>query len=202
MGSLRRGEHTDDTYGGKDWIDVAPGDDSLAVAALHDPDAFAELYRRHLTRVYRYVLARTADPHLAEDVTAQTFLAALEGIRRYRGDGQFAAWLLRIARNKLSDYFRGRKTTMPLEDAAYVAATDPLPDQVVASQLQIRQVARALQALAPDRAEALVLRLFGELSVAEIGVSMGKSDAAVKMLVHRGLRDLQQRLIASSEAES
>jgi RNA polymerase sigma-70 factor (ECF subfamily) len=182
-------------------VGSAIGDDALAAAARHDPDAFAELYRRHLTHVYRYLLARASDPHLAEDLTAQTFLAALEGIRSYRGDGQFAAWLLRIARNKVSDYYRDRRTTMPLEDAAQIAAIDPLPEQVIASRLHIEHVARALQALAPERAEALTLRLFGGLSVAEIGRSMGKSEAAVKMLVHRGLRNLQQRLGSRNEAE-
>ena len=91
---------------------------------------------------------------------------------------------------------------MPLEDAAHIAAIEPLPEQIIAGRMHIEQVARALQALAPERAEALALRLFGGLSVAEIGMSMGKSEAAVKMLVHRALRDLQQRLAWNSEAEA
>lgn len=90
---------------------------------------------------------------------------------------------------------------MPLEDAAHVAAMDPLPEQVIASRLHIEQIARALHALAPERAEALALRLFGGLSVAEIGRCLGKSEGAVKMLVHRALRDLQDRLALSNEAE-
>lgn len=200
-GALPRGERTDDIHAGEDRMSVALEDDRLAAAAQHDPDAFAELYRRHLARVYQYLLVRSTDPHLAEDLTAQTFLAALEGIRSYRGDGQFAAWLLRIARNKVSDYYRDRRTTTSLEDAAHLAAVDPLPEQVIASRQRVEHVARALQALAPERAEALALRLFGELSVAEIGRCMGKSEGAVKMLVHPALRDLQHRLGLSNEAE-
>jgi RNA polymerase sigma-70 factor (ECF subfamily) len=60
-------------------------------------------------------------------------------------------------------------------------------------------VARALQALAPDRAEALALRIFGGLDIAEVGEVMGKSEAAVKMLVHRAVNDLHERLAFRSE---
>ena len=66
----------------------------LARAALVDAQAFAELYRRHVTRVYRYHMARTGNEKDAEDLTSQTFMAALEGIRSFRGDGVFAAWLM------------------------------------------------------------------------------------------------------------
>lgn len=58
-----------------------------------------------------------------------------------------------------------------------------------------------LRVLAPDRAEAVALRIFSGLSVAEIGAVMGKSEAAVRMLMHRGIRDLQDRLAFKIEAE-
>jgi len=65
-------------------------DETLAREATENPAAFAELYRRHLSRVYRYLLIRVGDVHDAQDLTAQTFLAALEGIAGYRGRGNFA----------------------------------------------------------------------------------------------------------------
>ncbi len=169
-------------------------DDTLARLARHDSAAFAQLYRRHLDRVYRYLLVRLADVHQAQDLTAQTFLAALEGLARYRGEGEFAAWLLAIARHKAVDAMRHRPPTVPLEDAATMLSRDPSPEQVVAARLRLEQVARALRAIAPERAEALALRVFAGLSPAEIGAVMGKSEAAVKMLVSRAVRDLRQRL--------
>ena len=63
----------------------------LARAALTDCEAFAELYRRHVEHVYRYHMAHTGNQKDAEDLTSQTFMAALEGIRSFRGDGSFAA---------------------------------------------------------------------------------------------------------------
>lgn len=174
-------------------------DDRLARAARRDGDAFALLYQRHLDRVYRYCLARTGDVSTAQDLTAQTFLAALEHITSYRGDHGFRAWLLGIAQHKVADHFRARRTLLPLEAAADLPATTPSPEEIVLGQLQMAEVAAAMQALAPDRAEALALRVFGELSMAEIGAILGKSEAAIKMSVHRAIRDLRARLNPESE---
>src|SRR5262249_13943042 len=135
--------------------------------------------------------------HLAQDLAAQTFLAALEGISRYRGEGEFVAWLLSIARNKAMESFRKRQASgasVPRELAAGVASADASPERVIAARLRLEQVVRGLRAMAPERAEALQLRVFGGLSVAEVGAVMGKSEAAVKMLVSRAVRDLRERL--------
>ena len=64
-------------------------DAHLAHLARTDAEAFAELYRRHVTSVYRYHMAHTGNVNDAEDLTSQTFMAALEGIRSYRGTGSF-----------------------------------------------------------------------------------------------------------------
>lgn len=183
---------------------AAVGDEELVRRAQEhsdDPAAFAELYRRHLPRVYRYLLARLGDPHLAQDATAQTFLAALEGIGRYRGSGEFRAWLLMIAHNKAMDTYRARRATVPLEAAVEMASPAPSPEQLVATRLQLEEVLQAMRLLSPDRAEALALRIFGGMSVAEVGAAMEKHDAAVKMLVFRALRDLRDRLGVRIEAE-
>ena len=63
----------------------------LARQARVNAEAFAELYRRHVTRIYRYHMAHIGNVKDAEDLTSQTFMAALEGIRSYRGAGSFAA---------------------------------------------------------------------------------------------------------------
>jgi len=178
------------------------GDDgALAREARGNPAAFAELYRRHVNRVYRYLLVRVGDVHDAQDLTAQTFLAALEGIAGYRGRGEFVAWLLGIARRKAADHFRRGRTTLPLEAAAHVPDPNPLPDAVIEQRLRLERVTRALRGLSPDRAEALSLRVFGGLNAAEVGRVMGKSEAAVRMLVHRAMHDLQERLAPAAEAE-
>lgn len=172
----------------------AAAEQLLVRQAKSNPNQFAELYRRHVQRVYRYLLARVGLVEDAQDLTSQTFLTAWENLSTYRGDGAFGAWLLSIARHKVADHYRRRKVEEALDELENRQdAGTPLDDSLT-HKLQIEQLTRKLQTLAPDRAEALRLRIFGELSVAEIAPLMQKNEAAVRMLIHRGLKDLQQQL--------
>ena len=82
----------------------AVDDERLAWEARRSQDAFGELFRRHFQRVYRYHMSKTGCADEAEDLTSQTFMAALENIAADRADGSFAAWLLGIARRKAAQY--------------------------------------------------------------------------------------------------
>lgn len=168
-------------------------DEMLAARTRRDPAAFSELYRRHFGRVYRYQLAHTGNAVDAQDLTAQTFLAALEGIDGFREDGSFGAWLLGIARRKMALYYRSRRTETDLDSALDVPDMAPSLETLVGKRMQIAHICRLLKALSPERAEALSLVLFADLTAAETGELMGKSEAAVKMLVFRGLRELRER---------
>jgi RNA polymerase sigma-70 factor (ECF subfamily) len=179
-----------------------PADEtSLAREAAVNADAFAELYRRHLTRVYRYHVAHTGNVKDAEDLTSQTFMAALEGIRSYRGDAPFAAWLMGIASKKRFLFFRGRRPEVPIEAALQIPSPSLPTDKAAMSRLRIESISRALKQISADRAEALILRFFGELSMAETGRVLNKSEAAVKMLIARGLQDLRERTSLALEVE-
>ncbi|MBK8421675.1 MAG: RNA polymerase sigma factor [Anaerolineales bacterium] len=179
-----------------------PADElSLAREAAVNADAFAELYRRHVTRVYRYHAAHTGNVKDAEDLTSQTFMAALEGIRSFRGDAPFAAWLMGIASKKRFLFFRGRKPEVPIEAALHIPSPSLPTDKAAFSRLQIESISRALKQISADRAEALILRFFGELSMAETGRVLNKSEAAAKMLVARGLQDLRERTSLALEVE-
>ena len=176
----------------------------LARHAGMDVEAFAELYRRHLTRVYRYHAAHVGNARDAEDLTSQTFIAALEGIRSFRGTGSFAAWILGIASRKRLMFFRshGNKLEVPLDAAQHYPSPAIPTDQAAVQRLQLESISRALRQLSPDRAETLILIYFGGLSHAETGRVLNKSEAAVKMLAARGLQDLRERTSLALEVES
>ena len=179
-----------------------PADElSLAREAAVNADAFAELYRRHVTRVYRYHAAHTGNVKDAEDLTSQTFMAALEGIRSYRGEAPFAAWLMGIASKKRFLFFRGRRPEVPIEAALQIPSPSLPTDKAAFARLRIESISGALKQISADRAEALILRFFGELSMAETGRVLNKSEAAVKMLVSRGLQDLRERTSLALEVE-
>jgi RNA polymerase sigma-70 factor (ECF subfamily) len=172
---------------------LSTSDEELARRAAADQEAFAELYHRHYPRVYRYHMARLCQMHDAQDLTAQTFMAALEGITSFRGSGSFLAWLMGIARRKAALHFRSLKDELPLELVAEAPDPSPLPEAQAGQRLQMGQITQALKRLTPERAEAISLCVFGELSAAEAANLMGKSEAAVKMLLLRGIQDLRAK---------
>jgi RNA polymerase sigma-70 factor (ECF subfamily) len=174
-------------------------DEELSNLACEEPEAFSELYHRHVESVYRYHLARTGSVQDAEDLTAQTFLSALENLHTYHKNSPFINWLFGIASHKSADFYRHLKKNQSFE-------TDPGLDEITTNfegtidhDLRIDDITHALQSVISDRREALMLRLFAGLSAREIGQMMGKSEMAVKMLVHRGLKDLQKYLLEMSK---
>lgn len=175
----------------------------LAQQALHDVEAFAELYRRNLTRVYRYHVAHIGNTKDAEDLTSQTFISALEGIHSFRGSGSFAAWIMGIASKKRLMFLRSRgsKPEVPLDAALHYPSPGLPTDKAAAHQLQLESISRALRQISSDRAEALILTYFSGLSHAEAGRVLNKSEAAVKMLISRGLQDLRERTSLALEVE-
>ncbi len=172
-------------------------DQRLARLAREDHDAFEVLYRRHVTPVFRYCYARVENVHDAEDLTAQTFLVALESIRRYRGRGAFRSWLFGIARHKCMDHHRTAyakpQTSMENLQMLDTNAEDAEQHSILSDILDC--VEKLLPVLSPDRLEALRLRYWGGLSMREIGKVMRRSEAAAKMLVSRAISDLRERCV-------
>jgi RNA polymerase sigma-70 factor (ECF subfamily) len=165
--------------------------------AIRDPQAFDELYRQNVNRVFAYHLIRTGSREEAEDLTSQTFLAALEGLQGYRRQGNFSVWLFGIARRKLADHYR-RPTPLPLEMAENL---NGLIEEAIDHKLRLDEINRSLQTMDPERVEALTLRVYGQLSSSEIARLLSKSEGAVRNLVYRALQDLRKNLVCEYEME-
>ena len=179
-----------------------PADEvDLARQARTDAEAFGELYRRHVTRVYRYHMVHTGNVKDAEDLPSQTFMAALEGIGSFRGAGSFAAWILGIAARKKAMFFRRIKPEVQIEAADQIPSSNLGTDQLANQRLRLDSITRALKQISPERADAIALCFFSELTYAEVGVVLNKSESAAKMLVTRGLQDLRKRTSLAFEVE-
>jgi RNA polymerase sigma-70 factor, ECF subfamily len=177
-------------------------DETLAAQARADANSFAELYRRHVTHVYRYHIVHTGNVKDAEDLTSQTFMAAMDGIARYRRESTFATWLMGIARRQMALFFRRRKAEVSLEQVPDLPAAHLPIDLMVSRRISFQQAREALKRLSSERAEAIILCVFGGLSVADTARTLGKSEASVKMLISRGLQDLRTRTLLALEVEA
>ena len=169
-------------------------------AAKRDPGAFDQLYRRYVAQIYSLALYETRDPHLAEDITEGVFLKALSALPRFREQGEgpestFKVWLYAITRNAIATERRRslRHRDTPIELALELPANDD-PAATAEARLEARRALEAVMELPPERRQALVLRLVNELSAREIGEIMGKSEGAVRVLVHRALVAVRARM--------
>ena len=167
-----------------------PPDIQLVAAAQRNKAQFARLYRRYVTKVYRYLYVRLRDSAEAEDLTAQVFTEALEKLHTYREQGSFAGWLFTLARRRLIDHYRRRRPTLALNAARNVTDGTDVPGAVTHNQ-QLERLTQLVQQLDADQQELLSLRFAAELTYADIGAAVGKSEAAVKMAIRRLLNQLE-----------
>lgn len=166
---------------------------ALIASARRDPGAFGILYRRYVTRVYRYLFSHVRSEADAEDLTAQVFMAAWEGLGKYREQGNFPAWLFSIARNKVNDHFRKLRDHLSLDDAQLQLKQDWDPLDRVEMDESLRSLSALVQKLDVEQQELLRLRFAAELSYAEIAGILKKREAAVKMSIIRLLRQLRSQ---------
>src|SRR5262245_16916940 len=184
-------------------------DRPLVQAAKSDPARFDALYRRYLARVYSYAYYELGDHHAAEDATEATFVSALTNLQRFEerarpSDGEgastFRVWLFQIARNEVAGE-RRRAMRRPTEPIGETIVADPLNVEAEAVRRdQARQAWRAVGRLPGERRQAVVLRFVDELSTAEIAGVLGRSEGAVRVLIHRALRTIARELKGESRA--
>lgn len=153
-----------------------------------------------MAQIYSLALYETRDPHAAEDITEGVFLKALAALPRFREEGEgedstFKVWLYAIARNAIANERRRerRNPQDPLELALGVPAPDD-PAAAAETRLEAERALEAVMELPADRRQAVILRFVNELSAREIGEIMGKSEGAVRVLIHRALVAVRQRL--------
>jgi RNA polymerase sigma-70 factor, ECF subfamily len=174
----------------------------LVAAAKRDPAEFGPLYERYVDQIYRFAYRRTGNHADAEDVTAQTFQQALAALPSYEWRGlPFGAWLYRIASNII--YRRGRTSSreVAVEDVAVYVRTedyDDDPADLLDTQSDADELLRAIRMLPSDQQRALILKFARGLRNREIGDELGRSEGAVKQLVHRAMINLRATLERSN----
>jgi len=157
-----------------------------------DRTAFGELYRLYVTRIHRYVAYQINDRVLAEDITNQVFLRAMQAIGRYQHHSvpQFNAWIFRIAKNVVVDNWRAKRDTVPLDEALATERGETL-DAHFESLARREELQVAMQVLTEDQREVLILRFGMGMSHREVAERMDRNEEAIRALQFRAISSLR-----------
>ncbi|MCS6837123.1 MAG: sigma-70 family RNA polymerase sigma factor [Anaerolineae bacterium] len=172
-------------------------DAQLVVLAAYDKDAFGELYERYMPRIYNYIYYRTGNAHDAEDLTAKVFHRAIGHMKTYEEKGvPFQAWLYRIAHNLVANFHRdeGRRKIIPLDDYVAQSLRSEAPEKLLEDSEEKAALLRAIRRLPQERQDLLVMKFVDNLSNAEIGSILGRTEGAIKSLYHRTLLALREEM--------
>jgi RNA polymerase sigma-70 factor, ECF subfamily len=181
-------------------LDDAPDERLMAGVADGDRDAFAALYRRRRSDVFRFALLMSGSTAVADDVAQDVFMDVMRTASRYQpGRSAVVPWLFGIARNHVMRSLWRQRGVAPIEDAdgsaAIAVSTDPLAG--IARREYLAALRRALLALPVKYREAIVLCDLQEMTYADAAVSLGCAVGTVRSRLHRGRALLAARLSES-----
>ncbi len=166
-------------------------------------DAFGQLYERYGRDVFRFICAHLGNTQDAEDLTEEVFVRVWRALPRYHEKGvPFRAYLLRVSRNALIDFYRrSRRQGRPVSYEEYQHIPEQQTDltETLAVRSNRRELVRALAQLREDYREVLALRFLQDLSPQETAHVMQRSAGAVRVLQHRALQALREVLEKQSK---
>lgn len=171
----------------------------LVKRARKDPNAFSELYELNYKKIFNYILRRTTNIEIAQDITSETFVKALENIGGFKWKNiRFSSWLYRIASNEIANYFRKNKyKAVSFEKIAPLPSSSNLMEEIIEAEENIQkqkdflEISRSISKLPPIYQEVISFRFFEKKKISEISEILGKHEGTVKSLLHRGLEKLK-----------
>jgi len=163
-------------------------------------EKLAELFERHQRRLYGFFLRLVGERAAAEDLVQEVFVRMLRYRHTFRSEADFTPWMFGVARNAAVDHFRSRpKELQEAEGAPEPAAALLHPVERLEQRERTAQLQAALARLSAEKRELLLLARFGEMRYESIGELLGISVGAVKVRVHRAMKELREAYRMVSE---
>lgn len=154
---------------------------------------FESIYNTHFRDVELYLLALCKEPTLAEELTAQVFFQAMKALPKFRGDCDIRTWLCTMGKNCYYSHIRKNRPIVSVEELTIPDARTPVEEQI-ADKDQAMQIHQILHELPEPYKEVFSLRVFGELSFADIGALFGKSQNWSCVTYHRARQKIMDEL--------
>ncbi|TVT26498.1 RNA polymerase sigma factor [Amycolatopsis rhizosphaerae] len=188
---------SDDSPAGRSGFDLEL-DIVVMGAQSGDENSVRHLYRALQPRLLNYLRVMVGETD-AEDVASETWSRVARDLRSFRGNGQdFRAWIVTIARHRAIDHLRRRRPTTPLapHDIPHQTARNETERDAI-NAINTASALAIIAGLPPDQAQAILLRVVIGLDTPTASRVLGKNPGALRMAVHRGLRNLAKRIQAT-----
>lgn len=168
----------------------------MAKARNGDKAAFGKLYQLYYNPLFRFILAKVVDDEVAADLTQTVFVKVMTNLPRYQEKGHPLAYFYTAARNAVTDHWRRQRPVVDDPEPVLDQLADSTP--TAAEQLDDKErrymILRTISKLPADQQEIITMKFINGLTNAEISQITGKSEAAVRQLQHRGLKNLRDKL--------
>ena len=150
------------------------------------------LFERHHRPLYNFFLRLTSSRELSEDLVQEVFLRMLKYRHTYQGKSEFSFWMFQIARNARIDHSKKRKREVTRErDFDDLVSLDPAPPDHLERDQETSLLRTALEKLALEDREVLLLSRFHEMKYREIARLVGVAEGTIKARVHRAIKNLR-----------
>ena len=176
----------------------------LVERAKKDSNAFGEIYELHYQKIFNFILRRTSDVAIAQDLTSETFLKAMEKLWQFRWlNVPFTSWLYKIASNQVNTYFRkGKALPSSLDELYEKYQFEPIifedaRSEMIEAQEEIQRhqefldIKDLLTKIPKKYQEVITLRYFEKYKVAEIAELLQKKEGSIRAILSRGLDKLE-----------
>ena len=158
-------------------------------------ERFREIYEANVNEVYRFLLSLCRDEHMAEELTQETFVRAIDHIDSFRGDCKISVWLCQIGKHLFyRQYKKGRITEGLDEEQLDREASRPSPESDVLLKAESNEILKHLHTLEEPYKEVFMLHVFGEISLKEISLLFGKSDSWARVTFYRAKATIISKL--------
>lgn len=150
---------------------------------------FEKIYNCYMKDVYKYTLALSHNPDIAEEITQETFFKALKSINSFKGECKLSVWLCQIAKNTYYSYCEKEKRRTDFVEETYCSFENDIDNSDQAFELHKR-----LHNLPEPYKEVFSLRVFGELPFAKIAELFGKTESWARVTYHRAKLKMEEQI--------
>ena len=156
---------------------------------------FAKIYDKYIDKIYRFIFLKVSSQEIAEDLASEVFMKGWRKFKKGEEVKNPSAYLYQIARAEIANHYRGKSKFKIISAEAFpIADPSPTLEENFGFQSDVATVKNYLAKLSDDYQDVLIWRYIDGYSTGEIAGMLGKSKGAVRVMIHRALKELREKI--------